>query len=166
MNSTAITTLEGTVVGTTLKVAVVVSRFNGFITESLLSGCLGTLKSHGVPEDLITVAWVPGAFEIPLAAKKLAETGRYDAIITLGCVIRGATTHYDYVCNEAAKGIAAVSQQTGLPVIFGVLTTETIEQAIERSGTKAGNKGCDAALAALEMVNLLKQIGSPSVSLL
>jgi 6,7-dimethyl-8-ribityllumazine synthase len=153
-----VNTLEGTAIGTGLKIAIVVSRFNDFITEKLLSGAIGTLKSHGVQENEMTVAWVPGAFELPLIARKMAETGKYDAIITLGCVIRGATTHYDYVCNEAAKGIASASQQTGIPVIFGVLTTETIEQAIERAGTKVGNKGCDAAMAAIETANLLKKL--------
>lgn len=153
-----VTVLQGSAIGTDLRTAIVVSRFNDFITEKLLSGATGTLKSHGVREDNITVVWVPGAFELPVAAQKLAESGKYDAIITLGCVIRGATTHYDYVCNEAAKGIAGVSQRSGIPVIFGVLTTENIEQAIERSGTKAGNKGSDAAMAAIEMASLLKML--------
>lgn len=153
-----INTLEGNAIGTGLRVAIVVSRFNQTITEKLLGGCLGTLKSHGVDEKDTTVVWTPGAFELPFAAKKLAESKKYDAVVTLGCVIRGATTHYDYVCNEAAKGVSQAALQTGIPVIFGVVTTETIEQAIERSGTKAGNKGVDAAMAAIEMANLNKQL--------
>ncbi len=158
MSNSTHTVLEGNMIGTCLKVAIVVARFNDLITERLLSGAMGTLTAHGVDESDITVAWVPGAFELPLTAKKLANTGKYDAVITLGCVIRGATTHYDYVCNEAAKGIAAAGNESGVPVIFGVLTTETIEQAMERAGTKAGNKGADAALASIEMANLLKKI--------
>lgn len=153
-----VTVLEGNMIGTCLKVGVVVARFNDLITEKLLSGAVGTLTSHGVDEADITVAWVPGAFEIPLVAKKMAQSGNYDAVIALGCVIRGATTHYDTVCSEAAKGISAAALETGVPVIFGVLTTETIEQALERAGTKAGNKGSDAALAAIETANLLKKI--------
>ncbi|MFX3623901.1 MAG: 6,7-dimethyl-8-ribityllumazine synthase [Ectobacillus sp.] len=149
---------EGHLVGTGLKVAIVVSRFNEFITSKLLGGALDGLKRHGVEEEKIDVVWVPGAFEIPLIAKKLAAGGKYDAIITLGTVIRGATTHYDYVCNEVAKGVASVSLQTEVPVIFGVLTTETIEQAIERAGTKAGNKGWEAAVSAIEMANLNRQL--------
>jgi 6,7-dimethyl-8-ribityllumazine synthase len=149
---------EGHLVGTGLKVAVVVSRFNEFITSKLLDGAMDGLKRHGVEEADIDVAWVPGAFEIPLIAKKLAASGKYDAVITLGTVIRGATTHYDYVCNEVAKGVAAVSMQTEVPVIFGVVTTETIEQAIERSGTKAGNKGWESAVSAIEMANLNRQL--------
>jgi len=148
---------EGKLTGTDLKIGVVVARFNDFITNRLLNGALDTLKRHGVPEENIDVAWVPGAFEIPLMASKMAELD-YDAVITLGTVIRGSTTHYDYVCNEAAKGIANVSQRTGKPVIFGVITTETIEQAIERAGTKAGNKGAEAAVSAIEMANLLRII--------
>ncbi|MFD3447855.1 6,7-dimethyl-8-ribityllumazine synthase [Microbacteriaceae bacterium 4G12] len=148
---------EGHLVGTGLKVGIVVARFNEFITSKLLGGALDGLKRHGVDEDHIDVAWVPGAFEIPLVAKKLANSGKYDAIITLGTVIRGATTHYDYVCNEVAKGVSALSLQAEIPVIFGVLTTETIEQAIERAGTKAGNKGWEAAVAAIEMANLTRQ---------
>lgn len=151
-------TYEGKLLGTGLKIGIVVSRFNDVITEKLLQGALGTLKSHDVAEGSIAVAWVPGAFELPLVADKLAMSGQYDAIITLGCVIRGATTHYDYVCSEAAKGIARASEKSGLPVIFGLLTTETIEQAIERSGCKAGNKGSDAALAAIETANLLRSL--------
>ena len=148
---------EGHLVGTGLKVGVVVGRFNEFITSKLLGGALDGLKRHGVEENDIDVAWVPGAFEIPLIAKKMASSGKYDAVITLGTVIRGATTHYDYVCNEVAKGVASLSLQMDIPVIFGVLTTETIEQAIERAGTKAGNKGYESAVAAIEMAHLSKQ---------
>ncbi|MBO9129777.1 6,7-dimethyl-8-ribityllumazine synthase [Bacillus sp. 165] len=148
---------EGHLVGTELKIGVVVGRFNEFITSKLLSGALDALKRHGVEEQDIDVAWVPGAFEIPLIAKKMAESGKYHAIITLGTVIRGATTHYDYVCNEVAKGVASISLSSDIPVIFGVLTTETIEQAIERAGTKAGNKGWECATAAIEMANLNRQ---------
>jgi 6,7-dimethyl-8-ribityllumazine synthase len=158
VNSQVVTVLEGSAIGTGLRIAIVVSRFNQFITEQLLSGALGTLKGHGVREEDMTVAWVPGAFELPLVAEKLIHSHQVDAVVALGCVIRGSTTHYDYVCNEAAKGIASVSQRTGVPVIFGVLTTETIEQAIERSGTKSGNKGADAAMAAIETANLLKSL--------
>lgn len=132
---------EGKLVGTNLKVAIVVSRFNDFITNRLLDGAKDTLVRHGVDEDNIDVAYVPGAFEIPLVAKKLAQKNDYDAVITLGCVIRGATSHYDYVCNEVAKGVSKANDVTNTPVIFGVLTTESIEQAVERAGTKAGNKG-------------------------
>jgi len=149
---------EGNLLGSGLKVAVVVGRFNEFITSKLLGGAQDALVRHGVEETDVDVIWVPGAFEIPLVAKKLADTKKYDAIITLGTVIRGATTHYDYVCNEVAKGVAAISLQTGVPVIFGVLTTENIEQAIERAGTKAGNKGWDAGMSAIEMANLLRTI--------
>lgn len=148
---------EGHLVGTGLKVGIVVGRFNEFITSKLLGGSLDALKRHGVDENDIDVAWVPGAFEIPLIAKKMADSGKYDTIITLGTVIRGATTHYDYVCNEVAKGVASLSLQTGIPIIFGVLTTETIEQAIERAGTKAGNKGWEVAVGAIEMANLSRQ---------
>ncbi|MFD1707303.1 6,7-dimethyl-8-ribityllumazine synthase [Siminovitchia sediminis] len=147
---------EGNLVGTGLKIGIVVGRFNEFITGKLLSGAMDALKRHGVSEEDVSVAWVPGAFEIPLTAKKMAETNKYDAIITLGTVIRGATPHFDYVCNEAAKGAANVALQSGVPVIFGVLTTDTIEQAIERAGTKAGNKGWDSAVNAIEMANLYK----------
>ncbi|MFC1286389.1 6,7-dimethyl-8-ribityllumazine synthase [Bacillus paralicheniformis] len=150
--------IEGHVIGTDLKIGIVVSRFNDFITSKLLSGAEDTLLRHGVKADDIDVAWVPGAFEIPLIAKKMAETKKYDAVITLGTVIRGATSHYDYVCNEAAKGIAESSMSTGVPVIFGVLTTDTIEQAVERAGTKAGNKGAEAAAAAIEMANLTRSL--------
>ncbi|HDG5837688.1 TPA: 6,7-dimethyl-8-ribityllumazine synthase [Staphylococcus aureus] len=149
---------EGKLIGKDLKVAIVVSRFNDFITGRLLEGAKDTLIRHDVNEDNIDVAFVPGAFEIPLVAKKLASSGNYDAIITLGCVIRGATSHYDYVCNEVAKGVSKVNDQTNVPVIFGILTTESIEQAVERAGTKAGNKGGEAAVSAIEMANLLKSI--------
>ena len=148
----------GKLIGKDLKVAIVVSRFNDFITGRLLEGAKDTLIRHDVNEDNIDVAFVPGAFEIPLVAKKLASSGNYDAVITLGCVIRGATSHYDYVCNEVAKGVSKVNDQTNVPVIFGILTTESIEQAVERAGTKAGNKGAEAAVSAIEMANLLKSI--------
>lgn len=150
---------EGSLVGTGLTVAVVVSRFNSFITEKLLEGCTSGLVRHGVDEARIDVAWVPGAFELPVAAKRLAQSKKYDAVICLGAVIRGATPHFDYVCAESAKGIASVALETGVPTIYGVVTTDTIEQAVERAGTKAGNKGWDAALAAIEMANLMKQLG-------
>jgi 6,7-dimethyl-8-ribityllumazine synthase len=150
--------IEGHLVGTGLKMAIVVSRFNEFITGKLLSGAEDALKRHGVNEEDVTVVWVPGAFEIPLAAKKLSESGKYDAVITLGTVIRGATPHFDYVSGEVAKGVATTAMQSGVPVIFGVLTTDTIEQAIERAGTKAGNKGWEAAAGAIEMGNLYKQL--------
>ncbi|HCD5441535.1 TPA: 6,7-dimethyl-8-ribityllumazine synthase [Staphylococcus aureus] len=149
---------EGKLIGKDLKVAIVVSRFNDFITGRLLEGAKDTLIRHDVNEDNIDVAFVPGAFEFPLVAKKLASSGNYDAVITLGCVIRGATSHYDYVCNEVAKGVSKVNDQTNVPVIFGILTTESIEQAVERAGTKAGNKGAEAAVSAIEMANLLKSI--------
>ncbi|MBR1397636.1 MAG: 6,7-dimethyl-8-ribityllumazine synthase [Selenomonadaceae bacterium] len=147
---------EGKVNGRGLKFAIVVSRFNEFITSKLLGGALDTLKRHETNEDDIDTFWVPGAFEIPLVAKKLAASKKYDAVICLGAVIRGSTSHYDYVCNEVSKGIAQVSMSTEVPTIFGVVTTENIEQAIERAGTKAGNKGSDAAVSAMEMANLLK----------
>ncbi|WP_297990207.1 6,7-dimethyl-8-ribityllumazine synthase [Anoxybacillus sp.] len=147
---------EGNLVGTGLKVGIVVARFNEFITSKLLAGALDGLKRHGVSEHDIDVAWVPGAFEIPLVAKKMAESKKYDAVITLGAVIRGATSHYDYVCNEVAKGTSHAALSSGVPVIFGVLTTDTIEQAIERAGTKAGNKGWEAALSAIEMANVMR----------
>lgn len=150
--------LEGSLVGSGLTIGIVVGRFNEFIGGKLLDGALDGLIRHGVNEENIDIAWVPGAFEIPLVAKKMAKQNKYDAIITLGAVIRGATTHYDYVCGEVSKGIALVSLDTGIPVIFGVLTTENIEQAIERSGTKAGNKGFESAVAAIEMSNLLKKL--------
>ena len=150
---------EGDFRGEGLKFGVVVGRFNSFISQKLLDGAFDALKRHGVSEDQIDVAWVPGSFEIPLVAKKMASSGRYDAIICLGTIIRGATPHFDYVAAEASKGIAQVMLETGVPISFGVLTTDTIEQAIERAGTKAGNKGFDAAMAALEMANLLKKLG-------
>ncbi|EIT85886.1 6,7-dimethyl-8-ribityllumazine synthase [Fictibacillus macauensis ZFHKF-1] len=148
---------EGNLVGSGLKVGIIVGRFNEFITGKLLSGAQDALKRHGVEEENVDIAWVPGAFEIPLIAKKMADSGKYDAVITLGTVIRGSTPHFDYVCNEAAKGVSQASLQSGVPVIFGVLTTDSIEQAIERAGTKAGNKGWEAAAAAIEMANLNKQ---------
>ena len=144
---------EGHLIGTDLKMGIVVSRFNEFITSKLLGGALDALKRHGVADEDVDVVWVPGAYEIPLIAKKLAESGRYDAVICLGAVIRGATPHFEYVASESAKGIAHVGFQTGVPTIYGVITTETIEQAIERAGTKAGNKGVDAAVTAIEMAN-------------
>lgn len=150
--------LEGQLLAEGLKIGIVVSRFNEFITSKLLSGAEDTLHRHGANEDDITVAWVPGAFEIPLIAKKMAKSGKYDGIIALGAVIRGATSHYDYVCNEVSKGIALVNMETEVPTAFGVVTTENIEQAVERAGTKAGNKGSDAAMAVIEMVNLAKQL--------
>lgn len=148
---------EGHLVSEGLKYGIVAGRFNEFITNKLLSGALDALKRHGAKDEEIEVAWVPGAFEIPLAAQKLAETGKYDAVITLGAVIRGSTPHFDYVSAEVSKGVAGTSLKTGVPTIFGVLTTDSIEQAIERAGTKAGNKGWEAAVTAIEMANLLKQ---------
>lgn len=148
---------EGNLIGEGLKVGIVVGRFNEFISSKLLSGAIDALKRHGVEEQAIDTAWVPGAFEIPLIAQKMANMKKYDAVITLGAVIRGSTPHFDYVCSEVAKGVAATSMQTGLPVIFGVLTVESIEQAIERAGTKAGNKGWEAAVSAIEMANLSRQ---------
>lgn len=152
-----VNTVESTLVGTDLRIGIVVGRFNEFITGKLLNGAEDTLKRHGVKDEDITVAWVPGAFEIPLIAKKMAASKKYDAVITLGTVIRGSTPHFDYVCNEVAKGVSHVTMTTDVPTIFGVLTTETIEQAIERAGTKAGNKGADAAVSAIEMANLVKE---------
>lgn len=152
------TVFEGNLVGTGLKIGIVVGRFNEFITSKLLSGAEDALKRHGVSENDVDVAWVPGAFEITLIAQKMAESKKYDAVITLGTVIRGATPHFDYVCNEVAKGVAGTTLKSGIPVIFGVLTTDSIEQAIERAGTKAGNKGWDAASAAIEMANLCRNI--------
>lgn len=151
-------TYTGSVNGVDLTIGIVVGRFNDFITNRLLDGAVNTLKQYGVPQENIDTAWVPGAFEIPLVAKKMAQKEKYDAIITLGAVIRGDTPHFDYVCNEAAKGISTVSLQTEKPVIFGILTTDTTEQALERSGIKAGNKGAEAAVAAVEMANLIKAI--------
>ncbi|WP_221565286.1 6,7-dimethyl-8-ribityllumazine synthase [Alkalihalobacillus sp. TS-13] len=150
------TTFEGNLVGTGLKVGIVVGRFNEFITGKLLSGAEDALKRHGINEQDIDVAWVPGAFEIPLIAKKMVESDKYDAVITLGTVIRGSTPHFDYVCNEVAKGVSSLSLNSGTPVIFGVLTTDSIEQAVERAGTKAGNKGWEAAVSAIEMGNLCR----------
>jgi 6,7-dimethyl-8-ribityllumazine synthase len=150
--------VEGHLIGTGLKIAVVVARFNEFITGKLLTGAEDALRRHGVEEENVTIFWVPGAFEIPLTAQKLAEKGDYDAVITLGTVIRGATPHFDFVSNEVAKGVAAVGMDTGVPVIFGVLTTDTIEQAIERAGTKAGNKGYEAAVTAIELADLYRKI--------
>ncbi len=151
-------TVEGALSAADRSFALVASRFNDTIVERLVDGALGTLRRLGADLDRVTVAWVPGAFELPLAAKRLAATGTYDAIIVLGCVIRGATPHFDYVAGQAAAGIQRVALDTDVPVIFGVLTTETIEQAIERSGTKAGNKGADAAAAAVEMASLLERL--------
>ena len=151
--------IEGNITAEGLRFAIVASRFNEFNTSKLLEGALDMLRRHGAAEDAVDVAWVPGAFEIPLAAKKLAASGKYDAVICVGAVIRGATSHYDYVCNEVSKGVAQAGLSTGVPVIFGVVTTENIEQAVERAGTKAGNKGADGAMAAMEMANLLKKIG-------
>lgn len=148
--------MEGNLVGTDLNIGIVASRFNELITSKLISGAKDALIRHGVDENNITLVWVPGAFEIPLAAKKLAEKKEFDAIISLGCVIRGTTPHFDYVCNEVAKGVATASLDTGVPIAFGVLTTDTIEQAIERAGTKAGNKGFEAAVTAIEMANLFR----------
>ena len=153
-------TLEGKLVSSGIKVAIVASRFNEFITSKLLEGAMDGLLRHDAREEDVHVAWVPGAFEIPLIASKLANSGKYDAVICLGAVIRGSTSHYDYVCSEVSKGIASVSLSSGIPVLFGVLTTENIQQAIERAGTKAGNKGYDCALSAIEMVNLIREIES------
>ena len=152
--------IEGVFSGEGLKIGIIASRFNEFITSKLVSGAEDCLKRHGVADENMSVAWVPGAFEIPVIAKRMAASGKYDAVICLGAVIRGATSHYDYVCAEVSKGIAAVSLDTGIPVLFGILTTDTIEQAIERAGTKAGNKGTDCAMSALEMINLIKNIES------
>ena len=150
--------IEGMIVANGAKIGIVAARFNEFIVSKLVSGAEDALLRHSVNPDDISVAWVPGAFEIPVVAKKMAMSGKYDAVICLGAVIRGATSHYDYVCNEVSKGIASVSLESGIPVMFGVVTTENIEQAIERAGTKAGNKGYDCALSAIEMINLMKQI--------
>ena len=150
--------LEGKLVAEGLKIGIIVGRFNEFIGSKLLDGCVDGLIRHGVNNDDIDVAWVPGAFEIPVIAKKMAESQKYDAVICLGAVIKGATSHYDYVCAEVSKGIATVSLNSGVPVMFGVVTTDTIQQAIERAGTKAGNKGYDCAVSAIEMANLLKNM--------
>ena len=149
---------EGQLIGEGKRFGVVVSRFNEFITSKLLSGAMDTLQRHGVDTEGVDIAWAPGSFEIPLVALRMAESGRYDAVVCLGCVIRGATPHFDYVANEVSKGVAQVGLRTGVPTVFGVITSDTIEQAIERAGTKAGNKGADAARAAIEMANLLGQL--------
>ena len=151
-------TFEGKLDAKGLKFGIVIARFNEFISGKLLAGCIDGLRRHGADEDNIDVAWSPGAFEIPLLAKKMATGKKYDAVICLGAVIRGATPHFDYVASEVSKGVAHVGLETGMPVIFGVLTTENLEQAIERAGTKGGNKGFDAALAAIEMANLLREM--------
>ena len=151
-------TFEGKLVSQNIRVGIVAARFNEFIVNKLVGGAMDALLRHDVREEDIDLAWVPGAFEIPLIAKKMAESGKYDAVICLGAVIRGATSHYDLVCNEAAKGIAHVSLDSGVPVLFGVVTTENIEQAIERAGSKVGNKGYDSAMAAIEMDNLVRAI--------
>ncbi|MBE5977264.1 6,7-dimethyl-8-ribityllumazine synthase [Lacrimispora xylanisolvens] len=151
---------EGALVSEKIRIGIVAARFNEFITSKLLGGAVDCLKRHGISEEDMEVAWVPGAFEIPLIASKMAGCGKYDAVICLGAVIRGSTTHYDYVCSEVSKGIAQVSLSSGIPVMFGVLTTENIEQAIERAGTKAGNKGFDCAAGAIEMVNLIRGMES------
>ena len=151
-------TLEGKLVATDMKVGIVAGRFNEFITSKLVGGAMDGLLRHDVKDEDVDIAWVPGAFEIPLVASKMAKSGKYDAVICLGAVIRGDTTHYDYVCNEVSKGIATVSLESGIPVMFGVLTTENIEQAIARAGSTGGNKGYDCALGAVEMVNLLRTI--------
>ena len=150
--------IEGYISGKGLKFGIVAARFNEFIVSKLVGGALDTLHRHETADSDIDVAWVPGAFEIPVVAKKMAESGKYDAVLCLGAVIRGSTTHYDYVCNEVSKGVAQVGLQTGVPTIFGVVTTENIEQAIERAGTKAGNKGADAAMTAMEMASLLGKL--------
>ena len=151
--------IEGKLIANGMKFGIVAARFNEFIVSKLIGGAEDALLRHGAKEDDITLAWVPGAFEIPTAAKQMAQSGKYDAIICLGAVIRGATSHYDYVCNEVSKGIAHVSLETGIPVMFGVVTTENIEQAVERAGTKAGNKGYDVAVSAIEMVDLMRKLG-------
>ena len=158
MEENIMKTFEGKLVSQDIKVGIVAARFNEFIVSKLLSGCEDTLLRHGVKPDDISVAWVPGAFEIPLIASKMAKSGKFDAVIALGSVIRGSTSHYDYVCSEVSKGIANVSLSSDIPVLFGVLTTETIEQAIERSGSKAGNKGSECAQGAIEMVNLIRAL--------
>lgn len=151
-------TWEGNLTAAGLSIGLVVSRFNDFITGRLLDGALDALRRHGAEDERVTVVRVPGAYEIPLTAKKLAASGRYDAVVCLGAVIRGATPHFDYIAGEVAKGVAVAALETGVPIAFGVLTTETIEQAIERAGTKAGNKGFDAACSAIEMANLFRQM--------
>ncbi|HEY3281018.1 MAG TPA: 6,7-dimethyl-8-ribityllumazine synthase [Armatimonadota bacterium] len=149
---------EGKLVGAGLRIAVVVSRFNSFITERLLEGAKDVLSRHEVDPEQLDVAWVPGTFEVPLIAQRFAQSGRYDAVVCLGCLIRGGTPHFDYLAAEVTKGVAQIGLATGLPVVFGILTTESVEQAIERAGTKMGNKGAEAAMAALEMANLLKAV--------
>lgn len=149
---------EGNLVAQDMKVGIVAARFNEFITSKLLGGAMDALKRHEIPEENVDIAWVPGAFEIPLIASKMVHSEKYDAVICLGAVIRGATSHYDYVCSEVSKGVASVSLDSGIPVMFGVLTTDNIEQAIERAGSKAGNKGFECATGAIEMVNLIRQI--------
>lgn len=151
-------TLEGNLIAKDMKFGIVAARFNEFIVSRLVGGAEDALLRHGAQDDNITLAWVPGAFEIPFAAKQMALSGKYDAVICVGTVIRGSTSHYDYVCNEVSKGVASISLETGVPVLFGVLTTENIEQAVERAGTKAGNKGYDSAVAAIEMVDLLRKM--------
>jgi 6,7-dimethyl-8-ribityllumazine synthase len=151
-------TYEGKLVAEGLKIAIVIARFNEFITRRLLGGAMDALQRHGGDEKQVEVAWVPGSFEIPLVAQKMAASGKYDAVICLGAVIRGATPHFEYVASEAAKGIAQASMQTGVPVIYGIVTADTIEQAVERAGTKAGNRGFDAAVSAMEMANLVNQL--------
>lgn len=153
---------EGKLVAKNVKIGIVASRFNEFITSKLVSGAIDGLKRHDVDENDIHVAWVPGAYEIPLIANKMANSGKYDAVICVGAVIRGSTSHYDYVCNEVSKGVAQVSLNSNIPVLFGIVTTENIEQAIERAGTKAGNKGYDCALSAVEMINLIRELESNS----
>lgn len=157
-------TFEGTLAGTGLRIGIVVARFNDLITRSLLEGARDGFRRHGVADQDVDVAWVPGSFEIPLVARKLAASRRYDAVLCLGAVIRGATTHYDHVAAQAVAGIAAASRETGAPVIFGVLTTESIEQALERAGAKAGNKGYEGAVSAIEMATLLRAIDAPEES--
>ena len=151
-------TLEGKVVAGEVKIGIVAARFNEFIVSKLVGGAQDALVRHGVKDENIDLAWVPGAFEIPIIAQKMAESKKYDAVLCLGAVIRGATSHYDLVCNEAAKGIAMVGMKTGVPTLFGIVTTDNIEQAIERAGTKAGNKGYDVACSAIEMINLITEI--------
>lgn len=151
-------TFEGKVVATDMKVGIVAARFNEFVVSRLIGGAEDALLRHGVKEDSIDLAWVPGAFEIPVVAKRMAESGKYDAVLCLGTVIRGETSHYDYVCNEVSKGIAQVELQSGLPVLFGIVTAENLEQAVQRAGAKSGNKGYDIACSAIEMVNLMRQL--------
>ena len=154
------TVLEGALVAQDLRLAIVCGRFNDLITERLLAGALNAVERHGADPEAVTVAWCPGAFEVPLVAKKMAQTGRYDAVVTLGAVIRGATSHYDFVAGGVASGLTSASLETGVPIMFGVLTVDSIEQALERAGTKAGNKGAEAAVGAIEMVNLLRLVGA------